>query len=125
MMLYTIDTPQADSVPVRDLYVDLDGTVFRLVLTWRERPACWYLDLYDSDGVALLMGQALRPGTAVLNRRSGAPWPAGQLMLIDQSGGNLPATMDGLGSSHALYYADSELIASLRMSATALTIEAA
>lgn len=123
-MIWQIDMEPIDVAPVRDVVVTLDQTVFRLVLTWRERPACWYLDLYTAADVALLCGHALRPDTPALNRRSGSPWPAGRLVLYDVSGAESECTLAGLGRTHQLLYLDADEVAAAAVAeAEALTVE--
>lgn len=39
--------------------VDLDGSVFYISLTWRERVAGWYLDVYDASGAPAALGRRL------------------------------------------------------------------
>ena len=121
-MIWTIPLTVTPVAPVRDFTIDLDGVVFRIVLTWRERPACWYLDLYANDGTALLKGHALRPDTPTLVRRSGSPWPAGRLMLLDVAGAGGDATLEGLGATHELVYADADAIADAAEAVDYLTV---
>jgi hypothetical protein len=123
-MKWQIDIEPVDVAPVRDLVVTLDETVFRLVLTWRERPACWYLDLYDAADVAMLKGHALRPDRPALYRRRGAPWPAGRLVLYDTSGAEQECTLAGLGRTHQLLYLDAdEIDAAVVAASSVLTVE--
>ena len=42
--------------------VELDGTIYRLRLIWRERLKSWYMDLYDRNDNELLLGMRLIPG---------------------------------------------------------------
>ncbi len=44
--------------------VALGDAVFGVVMTWRERCAAWYVDLYDADGTALITGRRVSPGTS-------------------------------------------------------------
>lgn len=117
MTVYAIDvqTQESEPLPVRDMTTDLDGVIFRIVLTWRERQACWYLDLYTAENVALALGVAMRPNAPVLKRRIGAPWPDGCLMLAAVSGdAAAPETMEGLGVTHELIYLDAATMAEVR-----------
>jgi hypothetical protein len=112
--LYDIDLGSSEVAPVRDALVELDGQTFRVVLTWRERPACWFLDLYTSDGTALLCGAALQPGSPLLLRRQGPQWPGGLLTLYALDGGQGAATLAGIGVTHQLVYATREAADYLR-----------
>lgn len=42
----------------------LDGVQYEVRLVWRARTASWYLDLADEDGVWLLRGRRLSPGSS-------------------------------------------------------------
>lgn len=50
------------SLPQHTQTVTLDGTQFRLRLTWRHRLRGWYLDLYALDETPLLLARRLCPG---------------------------------------------------------------
>lgn len=47
--------------PQHTYTVALDGVQYELGLTYRERTASWYLDLWDEQGAALLRGRRLSP----------------------------------------------------------------
>jgi hypothetical protein len=107
-------TTNTSSEPVRDLITELDGVVFRLVLTFRERQATWYLDLYDAENTALLLGQALLPGELVLVRRQYSPWPSGILILDSPSGDfTKEVTIEGLGTDYILTYLEAADLAAV------------
>lgn len=42
--------------------VALDGTVYRVRMTWRDRLRGWYLDLYLADGTAVSLGNRVCAG---------------------------------------------------------------
>ena len=109
-----IDLGATDVMPVRDVTVELDEVLFRLVLTWRERQALWYLDLYQIDGTALLKGAAMQPWTLLLTRRQGTQWPGGALVLLAIDGSSTACTLAGLDVTHELVYVPAENIAEWR-----------
>jgi hypothetical protein len=114
---FIIDVGTDATAPMRDLLIDdLDGQAFRIVLTWRDRPECWFLDLYTSDGTALLCGAALQPGSPLLLRRQGPQWPGGALGLHDASGGDSACTLAGLGVTHELVYIPAATVSAWRAS---------
>lgn len=47
--------------PAHRYQVALDGVVYEVRLTYRDRRTSWYLDLWDEQGNALLAGQRLSP----------------------------------------------------------------
>jgi hypothetical protein len=96
------------SLPQHSGRVVLDGDEYLLTFTWRERPASWYVDVYDASGVALLVGRRLAA--------QGAPWlgfavpglPAGQLFVSGLDGEPRLALgqPDGL---EVVFYPDGEI----------------
>lgn len=44
-----------------DLTMQLGPTKLRLRMTYRERTASWYLDIYELNGTPLLLGRRLTP----------------------------------------------------------------
>lgn len=54
--------PIYTDVPSHRYRIALDGVQYELRLTYRDRTASWYLDLWDEDGGALLLGRRLSPG---------------------------------------------------------------
>jgi hypothetical protein len=47
--------------PAHRYTVPLDGVQYEVRLTYRERTASWYLDLWDEQGGELLKGRRLSP----------------------------------------------------------------
>jgi hypothetical protein len=127
MTTEAIDLGIVDAAPVHDRLVELDGQTFRMVLTWRERQACWYLDLYAEGGSALIIGCALRPASPALLRRQGTQWPGGALMLASINGTAEACTLAGLDVTHELLYLPAVDISAWRASTSStggLTFEA-
>ncbi len=54
--------------------VQLGTTRYGVRLTWRERPASWYLDLETAEGVAVVSGLRVVPGASPALRLG--PWRA-------------------------------------------------
>ncbi len=50
---------QEEQSPVWDYTIDLGDREFRITLRYNERLDSWYLDLYDADGNALILGKRL------------------------------------------------------------------
>ena len=55
--------PLTPDLPEHTFTVPLEGVQYEFRLVYRSRTASWYLDLLDEDGVALLRGQRLSPGS--------------------------------------------------------------
>lgn len=51
--------PAFPILPQHTARVTLGEDEYTVRLTWRERTASWYMDLYDADGAALLLGRRL------------------------------------------------------------------
>jgi hypothetical protein len=96
------------TLPQQSGRVVLGGAEYLLTFTWRERPASWYVDVYDAAGAALLLGRRLAP--------QGAPWfgfavpglPDGQLFVAGLDGAPRLAMgrPDGL---EVVFYAAAEI----------------
>jgi len=54
--------------------VQLGTTRYGVRLTWRERPASWYLDLQTAEGAPIVSGLRLVPGASPALRLG--PWRA-------------------------------------------------
>ncbi len=83
----------------------LGGTDYRIGLTWRERTASWYLDLYDAEEAPLALGRRVSPGWSPLLGLSIEGGPDGVLMVR----GPEPYMRDGLGAGlRIIFYPTSE-----------------
>lgn len=90
--------------PARDRTVHLDGSVYRMRLTWMARRSGWYLDLSTLDGVDILSGRRISPG--------GVPFPRGVVGAprgaFFVTGWVDPAPQSALGESFELYYMEED-----------------
>jgi hypothetical protein len=59
--------------PAHRYNVAMDSVHYEVRLTYRERTASWYLDLWDPDGNALLLGKRLAPNWPVNMGITGGP----------------------------------------------------
>lgn len=80
-----------------DYTITLGDHSYRLILTWRERPAAWYLDLYNSADVLLIAGKRLSVDWPLLFRHTGRLPAGGQLILLDTADSMLDCTFEELG----------------------------
>lgn len=53
--------PFLHDIPCHRYTVPLDGALYEVRLTYRERTGSWYLDLWDPLGAPLLLGRRLSP----------------------------------------------------------------
>lgn len=65
--------------------VELDGTAYRIDLTWRQRAGAWYLDLYTRGGSPIALGRRLDAGWAPLAGVTDERLPPGGLIAIGPS----------------------------------------
>jgi len=98
-----LDTPTTSPSYVRK--VQLDGVVFKYRMTWRDRTACWYMDLLTLQGVPIVSGRRVSPGSAIIPR--GTPGAPPGIIFCD---GSLdPYAFGDLGASiRILYYSAEE-----------------
>lgn len=59
----------------------LGDTQYSLRLTWRDRPAGWYADLWDATGTPVWLGQRVSPGWALGGGLTPASKPDGALLV--------------------------------------------
>lgn len=58
--------PGYPTYPRHSFVATLGEARYRFTLTWRERPASWYMDLHTQDGTELVLGKRLAPGWSPL-----------------------------------------------------------
>lgn len=98
--------PAFPVLPQHEFRVVMGAAEFAVRLTWRARPACWYMDLYAADGTALLLGRRLSA--------QGSPWhsmrvpglPDGELFV---SGLDAYARTDLGAEVQVVFYPTAEL----------------
>ena len=66
--------------------VEIGGTVYRVVFTWRQRTEAWYMDLYTSDGDAIALGRRLSAGWSPLDPVTDPRIPGGVLVVEGEDG---------------------------------------
>lgn len=87
-----------DQWPGYDYTIDLEGLTYRIVLTYRDRTASWYLDVYDSADVLLVSGKRLSIDYRLLWRHVGRKPADGILACLDTSDQFAEAGFDDLGN---------------------------
>ena len=86
--------------------VELDGTEYRVVLTWRQRPRAWYMDLYTGGGDPIALGRRLSPGWSPQRTASDERLPPGALLVAGPEGYSRTDLGDRL---RLLYYTEDEI----------------
>ncbi len=76
--------------------VDLDGATFALIFRYVGRADCWFLDIDDAQGVAVIHGVKLVAGAVPLASVVALNRPAGQLVIIDTSNQDLDPGLNDL-----------------------------
>lgn len=88
--------------------VELDGAVYGIVLTWRDRTAAWYLDLYDASGAPIALGRKITTDWSPTQTSTEPGLPPGALAV---SGPDPYAREDLDDRLNVYYYALAELLA--------------
>ncbi|NOT72464.1 MAG: hypothetical protein HOP09_14680 [Hyphomicrobium sp.] len=58
--------PIVTELPAQKFQIVLDGVQYTLRLTWKDRTASWYLDVYGPQGESIALGRRLSAGYAPL-----------------------------------------------------------
>jgi hypothetical protein len=96
----------AESKPIWDLSVPILDEPIRYRLFWWARRGAWTMDLWH-DNTLYFSQLRLSVDFPLLRRyRRDPPLPVGRFMLYDLSGAHQPATLDGLGWTHQLYFVE-------------------
>lgn len=87
----------------------LDGVRFQLDTYTNRADNSWYLDIFDTNGVALVQGIALATGLDLLYPYRYLDVPAGVLFVNDLDGPRQDPGLDSFADQEvALYYQDAE-----------------
>lgn len=111
--------PMAPGVPLYVQRTKLEGVDYQLRFDWNARSGTWYLQLLDSDGVALTGMQRLVIGVPLLRLHHADPRvPPGELVLAEP--GRLPGegmtlpTFDDVNTRVVLLYAEAADVEALK-----------
>ena len=99
-------------IPLRtDIYsyfqnVVIDGVVYRMDVRYNGRMERWIIGLSDAEGNALLAGIPLLPSYPLTEKFRGCieNLPAGQFLIVDETGAERTPTRDDLGEDIKLFY---------------------
>lgn len=104
MAVFRLRTPREDEPRLR-YTVNLEGTFYVLQFDWNERQLLWSMDIFDSDNVPLIRGQACVANWEFLRVRVVEGLPPGRLFLYTADG--LPPQLQTFRDAE-LFYFDSE-----------------
>ena len=88
--------------------VILDGTEYRIVLTWRQRQRSWYCDVYNQTGDPLAVGRRVSPAWSPTRTATDERLPPGALFAIGRDGYRRSDLGDDL---QVWYYSGAEIAA--------------
>lgn len=91
-----------------EMSVDLDGTVYILIMTYNPRDSHWYLSFETQDGTAIRSGIKLTTGNPLMAYWRALGRPLGELFMLDPSGAGLEASFETIGVDVFLTYVDQE-----------------
>lgn len=83
----------------------LDGRNYLLTFHFNEHDGCWYVDVDDVDGVAIVTGKRIVADWSLLHRVADSRRPPGEMLVIDTTGAGAPGFRE-LGDRVILTYLD-------------------
>lgn len=113
-----VEIPIDEAGPHISQVTELEGTSYVFVFRWNEREQRWYLDLRDTDGASIVVGQKIVANWPILRlvvdegRR-----PPGEIIVQDTSGRGRDPRLGDLGTRVRLIYLTEAEVAALEASA--------
>ncbi len=101
MIFLEIDQPEND--PILEVTTELSEITFTILLRWDDRLEAWYLDLFDADATAIVVGTRLTTNYLLFNDLRDSRLPPGRLALINPNS-NDPCGFEDLGPTCFLVY---------------------
>ena len=86
--------------------VRLDGVLFTLLFKFNGREGSWYVDVLDSTEAPIRLGVKLVTGIPLLRLVATEGRPAGDLFAVDPTGADQEPTLETLGTTVPLLYAE-------------------
>jgi len=105
-MIYLI--PTSTKASNYEQTVSLDGTDYRIRLLWNGRDTHWYMTLRTAAGVDLVTGIKVVANIPFAVHVADSDMPAGQIWVLDTTGGGADPGLRDLGERVVLLYADEE-----------------
>jgi hypothetical protein len=95
-----------------DYQVELDSTIYNMSIYWNDREEHWYMDIYNEDQLALLLGAKLVQSYDMLKDYNDVRLPPG-LLLYFKAATDAAETADSLGTDYTLVYFTEEEVETL------------
>lgn len=86
--------------------IDLNGDEYDLDIKWNVRASAFYMDVYDSDGTAIILGKRMEPEVFLLDTVQGTDRPFGELVLVDDGRVRASPTPETISEQHKLVFID-------------------
>lgn len=84
--------------------VELDGTIYNLIIRYNERMTRWILDIQDQEEIDILIGIPMLTGVPLLQQYAKNDLPPGDFLLLHRDGTDINAEREDLGDSVNLFY---------------------
>lgn len=98
-----------------DYPITLDGTQYRVRLTWHPRAASWYLTLLTLAGEPIIAGRRVVVGVPLLGDYRDPRLPSGTFFAVDTSGEHAEAGREDFGPNErvVLWYLSADEVAAV------------
>jgi len=103
-----LELPVRSDIPAYSFKIDLDGASFRLKFYFNKRLGRWFMDILDASDVLLISGIILLTNLAIRDQYVKDGIPAGQFILIDETGNEKNPGEFDLGNDVRLFYQEAE-----------------
>lgn len=89
-----------------------EGVSYSIGLRWNDRDGAWYMEVGDTNGVAILSGIKVVLGVLLLGHATSKLLPPGDFMAIDTTGRDQEAAFEDIGRRVQItYFTSAELSA--------------
>lgn len=104
--------PFIPSDPHYQFETTLNDIPYHFDVRWNERDKAWYFDMYDKDGVEIILGVKIVLGTYLGRRSTHEFFATNALVATDITLENRDPTFDDLGTRvFVIHYTSTELMA--------------
>lgn len=104
----TTNLPLIPSNPNYRFGTSLDGVQYVIDIRWNARAnlggGAWYMDVLQADQTPIRMGLKVVLGCVLGGRVTAPEFPQGALFAVDQSGLDVEASLDDLGTRLIVVY---------------------
>lgn len=103
--------PLIPSEPHYIFRTTLNDTQYSFDVRWNSRDQAWYFDMFDREGVSIVLGAKIVLGTYLGRRSTHDFFATNILVAVDESGQNRDAGFDDLGTRVNVYHLTSTELA--------------